>query len=236
MVTGRLTGELAIALASNIAAAGIIWLSTRSITAALAAAMFVMTCLAIYLILRPAVASTRLGIQRTWKQATDGPVPREILAQARNEFAFWGISAKSMLSDEDFRQVLLRVGRSGCEFRFLFLDPDSLHLSTKAAEEGDTAEGWRQEIRANVARVQRLCDEHGVRIQVRYYDEYPVFRVFFVDDLAYFGWYPPDGQGIKSPFARIAGSRTSLHYPLRLAFENHWRLGADCIVPKDKLP
>ena len=226
---GGLTVDLGLPIFANVLAAAGIWVATRNVTAALGAVVAVQSIAIIYLIVRPQVSGRALGLRQSWRHAKDGPEPREILAKAEIRFSFWGISAKSMLSDEDFRSELVRLARRGCNFKFLFLNPDSSHLSTKAEEEGDTAEGWRQEIRANVARLQRLHDELGIGVQVRFYDEYPVFRVFFVDRDAYVGWYPRGEQGVKSPFARVADSHASLYYPLHLAFENHWRLDEDRI-------
>jgi len=146
----------------------------------------------------------------------------EIVSSVSTEFVFWGISAKTVIHNDDFRRVLIEKARSA-PFRFLILSPDSAHVALRAAEEGDTAMGWKREIEANIDRLQVLRNQYGLNLEIGLFDSAPVFRLILLNsNLLYLGWYPRSSQGFHSPLIVASNEAYSLYVPIRASFEDAW--------------
>jgi Domain of unknown function (DUF5919) len=215
--------DIAVAFAVNIVAGAVLLVATRNLTYALTAIVLIQFGLMLFLgtpLWRRKVA---LGIVSTTSSSPEGSELARLAEGVTAEFAFWGISAKSLLSNDSFNRLMIQKARGTCVFRFLLISPTSEHLVRKAVEEGDAPEAWQKEIEANLVRLARFRDEHHLNLEVRAYDQRPTFRCVFVNsDLAYLGWYPPGAQGRNSPFLVIRNSHTSLYHPVRAEFESLW--------------
>lgn len=222
--------SMAAGIAVNLGAGFAIYFLTESIlSAALSVALIELVLIAVLwrqLEGRPRVP----GVQQ---YAGSSPVGSDLLAIAESvasEFVFWGISAKTIIHSDDFRNVIIQKARGNTRFRFLILDPDSDCVALRAAEEGDTATGWKREIEANIDRLLQMRDQLGLNIDIRLFDAWPVFRLIFVNDhTLYFGWYPHASQGIHSPLVVTANmnSRPSLYDPIRRLFNDFWNHGKE---------
>lgn len=219
----KLVIELAAAVLLNVVAGVITYFFTRQVTYALVAAIVVEMAVIIAMYVRLKSKPKLVGITDSAPTFAEGPDIVTIAQTVSTEFAFWGISAKSMLSDDRFRDVMVRKAKGNCEFRFMLLNPNSPYVAKKALEEGDTAAGWKNEIEANIMRLKQLRDEHHLNIEVRVYDQFPVFRVIFTNsNKMYFGWYPVGLQGIRSPLLIVENSQGALYQPVRLSFNDLW--------------
>jgi hypothetical protein len=90
-------------------------------------------------------------------------------------------------------------------------------------EEGDTVPGWKGEIEASIDRLRLLRDVHKLNIEVRLYDQFPIFRLMFINgSIMYFGWYPIGQQGIRGPLLIVENAQHSLYEPLRMSFNELW--------------
>jgi len=169
---------------------------------------------------------TRPHVPGVLRYRSTPPIGGELLDIAQSvtsEFLFWGISAKTIIHSDDFRQILVMKSRGKRRFRFLILDPESEHVIKRAAEEGDTPHGWQREIEANIDRLQQLRTQHGLNIEVRLYDAAPVFRLIFIDsNMMYLGWYPMESQGVHSPLLVVTNGANSIYGPVRTLFEETW--------------
>jgi hypothetical protein len=142
------------------------------------------------------------------------------------DFAFLGIGARKWLDETStFRAMCRRAGsmRPAGSVRLLTLSPDSPCVSEIAQGADKEADTVRTELTATVQQVLALRQE-GVNIELRLYDEMPLFRLAFADDrVVYLGFYRPDSRGIDSPqiVLRDTGTR-SFYRPLRVQFEALW--------------
>jgi len=215
--------ELAVATILNVLAGAMTFLLTRQIAYALVA-VIILESLVIGLLSWQLMRKPKLvGIIDSAATFAEGPSVTEIAKTVATEFVFWGISAKSILSNDEFREIMIRKAKGNCEFKFLLLDPKSRFVADKALEEGDTAEGWKNEIEANILRLRQLRDEHHLNIEIKVYDQFPVFRLIIANsNLMYFGWYSGGLQGIRSPLLIVQNNQGSLYQPARLTFNDLW--------------
>jgi hypothetical protein len=215
--------ELGIAFLVNIAAGVIVFFSTKQLTLALITIVSVEAIIIVVMYFYFIHKHEIVGITDFAPTFAEGPSIATIVQSVTTEFAFWGISSKSLLNSDEFREIVIRKAKGDCVFKFLILDPNSPNVEKKAIEEGDTATGWKNEIEANIMRLKQLRDEHHLNIQVRLYYQFPVLRVIFVNsNLMYFGWYPLGLQGIRSPLLIVRNEQDTLYQPIRLSFNNLW--------------
>jgi hypothetical protein len=220
--------EVFIAFALNIVAGVFTFFLTQQIVYALIiiALIEAITIAILYLQLkrRPKL----VGIVQSFPTFAKGPGLPQIIESVTTEFVFWGISAKSLLSNDEFRELMIKKSKGDCVFKFLLLKPTSPFVAMRALEEGDTAIGWKNEIEANVIRLKELKDEHHLNIEVRLYNRFPVFRTIFVNsNTMYFGWYSIGLPGIRSPLLIIQNGQGTLYHPLRLIFNEIWSSGEE---------
>lgn len=227
--------ELASAIILNAIAGIVTFLFTQQIVYALVAVITLEAMIIGLLYWQLTRKPNLVGIVDSAPTFAEGPSITTIAQTVATEFIFWGISAKSMLSNDEFRDIMLRKAKGNCEFRFLLLHPQSQFVAKKALEEGDTATGWKNEIDANIFRLKQLRDEHHLNIKVRLYDQFPVFRVIFTNsNRMYFGWYPIGLQGIRSPLLIVQNNQGSLYQPARLNFNDLWTRSENPYGDKDK--
>jgi hypothetical protein len=219
--TSHTTRDLAAALAANIAAGLVVWISTRSIEYAL---VCVAVCEgAVILLLALRREHVEMGVTSVRHSVPAGVDLSALIEEVTVEFAFWGISAKTMLGDDKFLEWMTRTAHGACSFKFLLLNPSSPHLDDRAGQERDNADSWRREIDANVLRLSELQVRHGLNLEVRLYDERPSFRCMFVNgDRAQVSWYPPGLQGKHSPLVFVRDGRGSIYSPIRIEFDKAW--------------
>jgi len=201
----KLAIELAAAITLNIIAGVVTFLLTQQVVYALIAVVII-EAMAIGLLYWQLKRKPKIvGIIDSARTFAAGPSIIEIVQSVSTEFIFWGISAKSMLSNDEFREIMLKKSKGNCVFKFLLLNPQSQFVAKKALEEGDTATGWKNEIEANLFRLKQLRDEHHLNIEVRIYDQFPIFRVIFSNsNLMYFGWC----INRSKPHSKIGACRT----------------------------
>jgi hypothetical protein len=224
----RIDRDVVLAFSVNVVAGLAVFLLTKSALYALCVLVLFQSVAILVLWTRLRRQGSELGIASSAPSSPEGAGFVLLTDRVTNGFAFWGISAKSLLSNDTFNGLMIRKARGSCVFRFLILSPTSRHVALKAVEEGDSPEGWKNEIEANIIRLRSFREEHHVNIEVRVYDQAPTFRGLFINsDMLYLGWYPPGAQGRHSPFLHLRNSEASLYHPIRSEFEDLWaRSGA----------
>lgn len=229
-----LVSNLLLGLALNIIAGVITFYVTQQIVYALALIIFIETIVIVLTLIKLSQTSNIVGIEG-WKPTfIEGPSPLEMAQPATCEFVFWGISAKTLTADADFKKLMKERAKSLCKFRILILDPDYENIGQKAEEEGETAKQWIMEIKATKEFIKKLRDEDHPNIELRYYDQFPVFRSFFIDKRKmYFGWYGTGIPGSHSPLIIAKNEPRSLYTPIRMKFEETWDIARDAFLSAD---
>lgn len=101
--------------------------------------------------------------------------------------------------------------------RVLLLDPDSEAAATRAAEIGESVEGFTAGIRMSIARLRELSDIADV--QVWLYRALPVWRLLALDDSLYVSSFTDTWEGHESPTYKISpGAGGALYGGFRRTF------------------
>lgn len=105
----------------------------------------------------------------------------------------------------------------GVAARVLLLDPDCESAATRAAEIGESVEGFTTGIRMSIARLRELSDIADV--QVWLYRALPVWRVLGLDDILYVSSFTDSWEGHESPTYKISpGAGGALYGGFRRTF------------------
>jgi transcriptional regulator with XRE-family HTH domain len=101
--------------------------------------------------------------------------------------------------------------------RVLLLDPDCEAAVTRAAEIGESAEGFTAGIRMSIARLRELSEVADV--QVWLYRALPVWRLLGLDDTLYVSSFTDTWEGHESPTYKISpGAGGALYSGFRRTF------------------
>ncbi len=101
--------------------------------------------------------------------------------------------------------------------RVLLLDPDCDAAATRAAEIGESAEGFTTGIRMSITRLKELSDVADV--QVWLYQSLPVWRLLALDDTLYVSSFTDTWEGHESPTYKISpGTGGALYGGFRRTF------------------
>jgi hypothetical protein len=167
-----------------------------------------------------------LGLERVQVKSK---TPVEVFCgEAHSSFIFWGISSKRTVSNPDLQAAIIRILRSGGDACFLLLDPDSTYVELRARLERESPQAWRNDILGTVTRLQELARRENIEIEIRYYDEMPVWRVMVADRrTALVNYFLPEKQGPQSPQLRITATQDGLLAPLLASFDDVWKRGRD---------
>jgi transcriptional regulator with XRE-family HTH domain len=101
--------------------------------------------------------------------------------------------------------------------RVLLLDPDCKAAAARAAEIGESAEGFTTGIRMSIARLRELSEVADV--QVCLYRSLPVGRLLGLDDMLYVSSFTDSWEGHESPTYKISpGAGGALYGGFRRTF------------------
>ena len=221
--------EIALAMAINIIAGLLVYIVTRGVIWAVSVVTFLQVILITYLLTTLKKRVKIPGVVEFITHPLDSEKMADICAEAQIEYFYLGISGKSFLFNDRFREGLIRGARGATVAKFLLLHPDSQAVHVRASEEGDTAESWRREIIASLIRLRQLKHDHDLHLEVRLYTSRPVLRLVFLDGhRAYVSWYPRSRCGYTSPFLALDGRQgDTLYEPLRLIADDIWATAVD---------
>ncbi len=148
----------------------------------------------------------------------------KIVENANNSFFFLGISAKRTNSSPIIQKKIIEIGRKNGEIRFLLLDPDSENVKKRADDEKDDYNSWKNEINATITRLKSLEKKHNITIQIRVFDEYPVWRMNIIDsNKIYLNYFLLNKQGAQSPQIELIENDNSIFWPLFNTYNELWK-------------
>jgi hypothetical protein len=155
------------------------------------------------------------------------------IAKSRSSLSFLGVSARTII-DPEIEAVIRRKLLTNAEYTIRFLLFDSREyekLERRAYEEtGDkaTAVEWRasmQGIIRMLMRIKKALGESGLRLQVKTYRWFPVFRMIIVDDsYILLNHYEKGRYPSAMPHAELTVSKNveTLGQAFKKFFEESW--------------
>ena len=145
------------------------------------------------------------------------------VSESTSQFYFLGISGSRTVNNVNFELAVVKLARSGANVRFLLLDPSSPLVAKRAGDEGSSAEVWEHDIKATTRRLRDIAIRHSVTIEVKYYDEYPIWRMLVVDRKSiYLNYYLDRKRFTDSPQVIMKKTETGLVNPYVKYFDNLW--------------
>lgn len=145
---------------------------------------------------------------------------------AKNTIKFMTISGRSIFSGDV--EEALNSRTAGFRLKILLYDWNATEFAVKMHDERRTTETEVERARRKAREIAReFCDlgnQKPFDLQVRLYDEYPVWRMLIVDDeTAYVGFYPANKRGYEGPmFVFKRDEPGSLFYPMNQYFDKLW--------------
>jgi hypothetical protein len=175
------------------------------------------------------VASLNIRFVHAKWTASEGP-ELKLIKECNSTFAFMTITGRTSLHRADIEAAIKqRATAKQCKFRFLLLNPESGYLEPFCRNEGSSAEQTRDKIIATTRALLRLASENALDVEVRWYDEYPIWRIVFVDDaVVHVGYYERGRKGYEGPRLVCPQSRHGgLYVPFLNTLEQAWENGVD---------
>ena len=215
--------QISFAVLINVAAGVIVFFITKNYTYTITviAVLELIGIVAILIFkLRP---NSLIGELKEYRSLNEGPTLFDLVKDVTSEFKYMGISARTVLIDDEYIKEMIQKAKGNCVFKFLILDPECSFVEEKAIEEGDTCSGWKKEIEATISRLKKLREKHDLKIEVRTHDTYPIFRMIIINsNNLFFSWYPVGRRGSNSPLSVFSNSRNSMYEPLTGYFDKLW--------------
>ena len=147
------------------------------------------------------------------------------IADAEEYYWLMGVSAQYVRSAEAFLKYLPDYKRRMCKYRFLLLNPKSPYLEQHTRREGRSASVVAGVIRNSIDELKDFQSRNNLTIEIRLYDDLPVFRILIIDKkLCYVSFYG-NLQGIDTPqmvFKKVTGEDVSFYSPFESLYELYW--------------
>jgi uncharacterized protein DUF5919 len=172
-----------------------------------------------------------IGLAGADKQTKTGIGYEQSLKLCTTSLQFLGIGAGKLLNyKSEFEQAIDRCNRPGSPIRFLLCQPDSKELKNIAKSANKDELSYQRIVLETVRELARLKHERAKNIEVRFYKEFPSFRLMFINNelcLASHYMLGKGGDGSDAPqmhLVKESSSRDieSLFYGFQEYFERIW--------------
>ena len=155
--------------------------------------------------------------------------------QADLEVKFMTISGRSIYST-DVEDAIRSRNPDKFQFKLLLFNWDSPHFAEKMRDERRRTDNEIRQAKDKAKLVARqfltLGEDTGMDLQVRLYQEYPVWRFMVLDEMiAYVGYYPPNKRGYEGPmFSFCKTDLLGLFYPINQYFDKLWEVSSPLVL------
>jgi hypothetical protein len=181
-----------------------------------------------------------VGIKGVDRQVRHGIDYNKSLSLCQNELSFLGIGAAKLTSAPEFEKAIGRC-RQEKPIRFLLCKPTH-ELLMEAAIRFNRKDESYQKIVKDSLRIIATLKERYPNIEVRFYSDFQILRLMFIDDSLCLVSYNVMGEGDGSQLPQLhilKPSQTervenSFYYPLEIYFNQLWK-SADVWDFKDYL-
>jgi hypothetical protein len=231
----RLTGGRPTSRITNLTTAGLCWLILNI------AYLLIWPKYAALVVLLSAVAMAwvahselnqfwRIGLVAADAQISSGLDFSHSLQLATNSLDFLGIGASKLSGEtKDFEAAVQRCQRADRPVRFLLCRPDNEKLPGMAQSAGRDPAEYQKRVRTSLQAIAEMRNSRRWNIEVRFYEDFPIFRLMFInDEICLASHYVfGKGTGSESPqlhVVRPSASRDvdSLYYAFHSYFERFW--------------
>jgi hypothetical protein len=177
----------------------------------------------------------RIGLVGADAQIRVGIDFKQALSLVSNSMDFLGIGAAKMTAERAaFEDAIARCQRPDRPVRFLLCRPDNERLLQMARSAGPDHDrhSYQKRVQSSLATIADLRNSRAWNIQVRFYRDFPIFRLMFIDDSICLASHYVLGKGAGAELpqlhiVRVTGSRDidSLYYAFNSYFERFWEDG-----------
>jgi len=174
----------------------------------------------------------RIGLVGADAQIVTGIGFEQALTLVSSSMDFLGIGAAKMTSERAaFESAIARCQRPDRPVRFLLCRPDDERLAEMARSAGADQDqrSYQRRVRLSLTELAELRNNRAWNIEVRFYHDFPIFRLMFIDDAVCLAshYVLGKGSGAELPqlhIVRLSGSRDvdSLYYAFNSYFERFW--------------
>jgi len=160
--------------------------------------------------------------------ATQAEAARDLREHAATAAAVDILAVRALgvvgLNDSLLRGPLLDGRETPAAVRVLLLDPDSPAVAVRAAETGESPEGFAAGIRLALARLAELEEHPLVQVRTAVYDALPVWRLMAFDSVMYLSAFSAAAEGHRSAMYRLTAAADGvLHAGMSRQFGDMWR-------------
>lgn len=159
---------------------------------------------------------------------TNKPDISDNIQKCKKAFRFLGVSSKRTMSNPVVQKKLIELGKDGGEIKILLLNPESEFVKSRADDEKESSKAWVSDIKATIERLKDLANRKDINIEVKLYDQYPVWRLSVVDDEEmYVNFFLKGQQGPQSQLLYVKNKDNDLFNALMLEYERIWDSSVD---------
>ena len=157
------------------------------------------------------------------------------LEKTETFFYFLGVSAKSTANDKEIENQFIRMAqRSGYEIKFLLMSPSAIeNIRARAKDENDDPDAWILDMKSSILRLKKTAERHGLNIQIRLYDEYPLWRMVKKKKKNVFLNYALYSRKINdSPLIKMSNNNDALSNTFIQSFDLLWNKSSTLTLEK----
>jgi hypothetical protein len=155
--------------------------------------------------------------------------PKQSLEMCTTSLSFLGIGASKLTCLQPvFQEAVARCDQPGRPIRFLLSDPDNDELLRVAKKAGRNEGAYRERVHDSLRVIARLRNQEK-NIEVRFYRDFPAFRLMIINEEVILAshYVLGKGDGEEMPqlhIVRKSASRdtTSLYYAFQQYFDSIW--------------
>lgn len=173
-----------------------------------------------------------IGLAGADRETKTGISYERSLKLCATSMQFLGIGAGKLLSYKtEFEKAIDRCSRPGSPIRFLLCHPDSENLKAIARSADKNELSYQKVVMETLKELAYLKHERAKNIEVRLYEDFPTFRLMFINDqlcLASHYMLGKGGDGSDAPQMHVVKKSSSrdvdsLFYGFEEYFERIWK-------------
>ncbi len=169
-----------------------------------------------------------VGIRGADRQIKQGIDYKKSLRLCQNELGFLGTGAAKLTSEAEFEKAIGRC-RQERPIRLLLCKPTHDLLIEAAKRFGQNDEAYQKIVKDSLRKIATLKERYP-NIEVRFYSDFQIFRLMFIDDSVCLVSYNVMGEGDGSQLPQLHVTKpsqterviNSFYYPLERYFNQLW--------------